>query len=122
MKRKTILITTALLVVGILTASTILLHKSSQAAVAPLGSSLDVTGNNLTLEGPIQVPSGSVSIVFDFTPLNSNASITMLSTGMQIVDFRKVSTGAAGELTMTENYGGPFYIQTYGASWHLVVH
>lgn len=121
MKRKSLLIITALGVVGILTASTILLYKPSQAANAPLPAGIDTTGSNLTLEGAVQVPSGNVTIVFDFTPLHNNASIVMLSTNMQIIDFRNVSTSDPGELTITNNYSGPFYIQTYGATWHLVV-
>jgi hypothetical protein len=122
MKRKSLLIITVLVMVGILAASTILLYRHSQASSAPLGSTLDIWGSNLTVEGPIQIPSGSVTIVFDYTPLNSNASITMMSADHSIIDFRKVNTGVAGELTMNESYGGAFYVQTYGATWHLVAH
>lgn len=122
MKHKLAVTAVIFTVLGILMTSALLLYGHSQANTAPLPASLDVSGNNLQIFGPIQITSGSWAVDFDFTPLNHNGSVLVLTGDKQMVNYQNDPSGNAGHIHIDEDYSGPVYIQTYGASWHLTAH
>jgi len=119
MKRKVAVVAVIIAALSILGGNSLVLYKHSQADPGPLPASLDVTGTNLATLGPIQPAGGGFSVTFDYTPLNHNASVIVLSSDKQMIDYKNDPSGNAGQLTVSGSYSGPIYVMTYGSNWHL---
>lgn len=116
-------ITAVIVATLLLIAGSLVVYKHSQAAPEPLPASLDVSGTNLSTVGPIQVPGGNFTVTYDYTPLNGNGSVMVLSSDKQIIDYRNNhADGSSGTFTIDGYSTGPIYILTYGSTWHVRAH